>query len=254
MKQAAITQFRVVAALILREMRVRYGASQIGYVWALVEPITYISAISLIFYTIGNRPAFGSNFPIFFATGMLPFILYRNLTNQLTGAFDANEALLTYPIVKELDTVYARAFLEFATISVVMLIIIITIISLTGAPLPNDFFQIGKAIIGLFLLGFGIGLCNAVISIRLKTWRNMYNMLATPLFFLSCIFYSLESLPPKIRDILVWNPIVHGVEGFRAGYFLNYRATGLDVTYLYYFAIVLILIGFSAERANRLRS
>ena len=41
-KEALITQARVVGALILRETRVRYGRSQLGYLWAFTSPIMYV--------------------------------------------------------------------------------------------------------------------------------------------------------------------------------------------------------------------
>ena len=253
MKAAAITQARVVGALVLRETRVRYGQSRLGYLWALVEPAVYVGILSTMFTFVGSRAPFGNSMPLFFALGILPFFLFRNLANQLGPAFEANQALLSFPIVKELDTVIARAVLEIAT-SLFVIALILSVIVLTGdAPLPHSLLMMLVAIAGLSLLGFGIGLINAVVISRFQSWRNIFQVLNTAMLFSSGAFYSLESVPTNVRDILTWNPIIQGVEGVRDGYFMNYRASALDLSYLFWWGLVTTVIGLAAERAIRIR-
>jgi len=104
LRQAALTQARVVGALMLRETRIRYGRSKAGYLWALLEPAAYVTALSTMFHMSGARPPFGNSMALFFSLGILSFFTYRSIAAQLTGAFNANEALLNFPIVKEIDT------------------------------------------------------------------------------------------------------------------------------------------------------
>lgn len=253
MREAAITQTRVVGALVLREIRVRYGRSQLGYLWALAEPIAYIAAFSTLFSMMGSHPAFGKSMSLFFSLGILPFSIYRNLANQLMSAFDANEALLNFPIVKEIDTIFARTILEMATMAVIMAMVLASIVMLDETPLPNSLPKMMQAFVGLSLFGFGVGLINAVVITKWRSWQNIYQMMAAPLLLLSGVFYSLESMPSKIRDVLAWNPIIHGVEGMRDGYFLNYRASAVDMSYLFWCGLIATLIGLAAERAIRIR-
>ena len=131
-QEALLVQTRVVGALILREMRVRYGSSQIGYVWALAEPVAYIAAMVAMFSYIDRPPPFGTSMALFFALGIIPFRMFANVSNQLTAAMQANEALLTYPIVRQFDTVLARFILEAMTS------IAIFVICLGGLSLIDD--------------------------------------------------------------------------------------------------------------------
>ena len=109
------------------------------------------------------------------------------------------------------------------------------------------------ALLGLILFGSGVGLINAVVSSKFHSWRNIYSMITAPMLFLSGVFYSLEMLPPKIQNVLVWNPIIHGVEGLRDGYYLGYRAGLIDLPYLYLCGLIATLIGLAGERAIRIR-
>ena len=252
-KEAAVTQSRVIGALILREMRVRYGHSRVGYIWAIVEPMVWIMAISVMFSVTGAHPLHGDNMGLFVALGITPFFLFRNLGTQLGAAFDANQALLNFPIVKEIDTVIARAILEFATSLVIMFLLVSGNILFMGAALPNNLLEMLIAFLAIGLFGFGIGLGNAVLSTRLNSWKNIYVLIQTPLFWISGVFFSLESLPVNIRKILIWNPIIHGAEAMRDGYFTNYRNSHIDLQYLLLCGLLVVIISLAAERAIRIR-
>nr|WP_319486577.1 ABC transporter permease [uncultured Cohaesibacter sp.] len=253
LREAALVQARVIGALILRETRVRFGRSQLGYLWALANPIAWIVVISMLFSLRGAAAPYGNNMGLFVALGVVPFRLYGEIASQCGNAIDANQALLNFPIVKELDSIIARAILEAATFILILFIITAGMIVFTGAPLPSNLLVIGEGLAGISLLGFGVGTINAVVSIKISSWMNFYKILATPLMWISGIFYSLESIPPVFRDILVWNPIIHGVEYVRLGYFQHYRDTHVSIAYLFACGIILTFVGLAAERVIRLR-
>lgn len=244
-------QLRVVGALVLREMRVRFGRSQLGYLWAIAEPLAYIIAFSSMFYFFDRHPPYGNSMALFFATGILPFQLFRNLGNQLAAAFDSNQALLTYPIVQPIDTVIARAVLEVATALLIMLIVFGALFLAADTPLPNDIMRMLEALTLVSMLGFGIGLISAVVITHFRSWQNIFRMLMTPMLFLSGVIYSLDSLPPHFRDILAWNPLVHGIEAFRSGYYANYRSNDVDELYLLMWSLFATFIALAMERTLR---
>ena len=213
-KEALITQARVVGALILRETRVRYGRSQLGYLWAFTSPIMYVVAFTVMSQMIGSVPAYGDNMGLFVALGVVPYRLYQGIATQCGNAINANLALLNFPIVKELDPILARGILEAATFVIILAFIITGLILATDAPMPYDLYEIGEGFIGLCLFGFGVGTINAVIGTKFPSWMNFYGLLSMPLFWLSGIFYSLESLPAAFREILIWNPVIHELKQF----------------------------------------
>ena len=52
------------------------------------------------------------------------------------------------------------------------------------------------------LLGLGFGTLNCVLFGFLPTWRNIWNVLTKPLFLMSGMFYTFESLPQRAQAIL----------------------------------------------------
>lgn len=235
----------------MRETRTRYGKTQIGYLWGLIEPIVMIITFVLVFEALGRPAVYGDSLFMFFATGILPYLMFRRVNSFVTNAFDANRALLTYPIVQPIDTLLARACLEIATTLFVMLILIGIPIYFFDHEPPARIHVMAGSVALLALLGFGMGVINAVVIQFFESWKNIEAMLTRPLFFISGIFFVPEALPEKVRDYLSWNPILHGVELARYGYYFNYRYAGIDVPYLAGWALVLTLIGLTAERVSR---
>lgn len=254
MTSAVVIQGRVIGALVLREARARYGRTQIGYLWALAQPATHVILLSIIFTALGKHaPQIGNNLAVFFATGIIPYLLYKNTSNRLASAFDANRVLFTYPIVKEVDALIARAALEFATTILIMIIIFYILIVATGAPPPARIWSMIGALFGLSLLGFGMGTIFAVMRGQFRAFQNIQSLTSRPLYMISGIFFTLESLPTQLREAVAWNPIIHGVEWLRHGYFLNYHSNSLDINYLLGWGLVTTFIGLAAERALRVR-
>jgi len=251
---ALIIQVRVIGALILRETRTRFGRSQLGYLWAIAEPLCYIICLSFLFEAISRHAPFGPSVGLFFATGLLPYQLYSRTSAALVTAFDANEALLTYPIVKPVDTLIARAVLEIATAAMVMIILFSGLVFLADAPEPAALHVMTLAMIGLGLFAFGVGTINGVIAKLLPSWRQIYEVATRPLMLVSGVFFLPDSMPAAIRDTIAYIPIVHGIELFRSGYYAGYRSTILDPGYLVVSGLVVSLIALALERIVRLRS
>lgn len=239
---------RVVAALLLRETRVRFGRSQVGYLWAILEPLGGILVLSFAFYMIGRVPAVGQSLYLFLALGMLGYNMQRRLATQVGAAFEANQALLAFPIVKRVDTMLARGILEIATNLLSMGIIITGLMVIEDIPPPAHLDVFVAGIAALSLLGFGLGTVNAILNSYSASWRHIEAVISRPLFLMSGVFFMPSMLPSQINEILAWNPILHGIEWLRYGYYEGYRPDYISFEYLIGWGLAATLIGLAAER------
>ena len=251
MDHVLITQGRVIGALILRETRTTFGAAQLGYLWAILNPALGIAVLTAIFTAIGRPTPFGSSLALFFATGILTYELYKKLSGSLMLSLEANRALMLYPLVHGTDVLIARALLVVATYVLVMLLFYSGLIIMGLAGLPANTEQMLKAIIATTLLGVGMGTTNAVIYSVFKTWKQIEEIFSRPLFFMSGIFYIPERFPPEIVAVLSWNPVLRLVEWMREGYYPNYNSSVLSKPFVLSVAVALLLIGFAGERLYR---
>lgn len=113
---------------------------------------------------------------------------------------------------------------------------------------PEDIIMTGYAFIGLVLLGFGMGVTNAVLFTMFPSWAMVSQIVSRPMFLLSGIFYSVDSMPPQLWEYLLWNPVLHGVENFRLGMLVNYQSNSADFSYLFWFGTGLTFISIASLR------
>ncbi|MEN8742259.1 MAG: ABC transporter permease [Phaeobacter gallaeciensis] len=244
-------QIRVIVALTLRETRMTFGTSHAGYFWAIVQPLISISFLVFLFYLIGRQAPYGTSLALFFATAILSLELYNKMSVSLMRAFTSNKALLTYPMIKRTDTLFARAFLICCTFIVINMIFYTGLITLGLAPLPYRPEEIILAFLATLALGLGIGSINAILYQKFQAWQHIEKLFARPLFFLSGVFYIPSSLPPEAVSVIQWNPILHIVEWVRTGYYANYDSQVLDKVYVLSFAATLVVAGLFWERITR---
>jgi len=248
------THLRVIFALVLREARVRHGRARIGYTWAIIEPVLMISILTFLFKQVGTGGANGRDFALFFATGVLSFQLYRNTSSYVSMSFDQNRPLFNYPMVKPLDTALARFVLDGSTHAAVITLVLCFQVFALGAPSPNNIPLMFLALLLLLLMAFGAGTSLAVVRRFMPSISNVYMVIMGPAFFVSCVFFSISTVPTLYRDILVWNPLVHGVEGFRTGYYHGYQDADVNLFYLFTWVVGLNFFGLVGEWLTRFRS
>lgn len=244
-------QLRTLYALILREARVRHGRSRLGYAWAVVEPFAVVSVMTLFFVAVDRGANRALAFPIFFATGILPFQYFRHASVFIGLSLESNKPLFNYPTVREFDAVLARLVLDSATYLVIMTLVFSFLMIAFSADPPAHIGIMIIAFTGLGLLALGVALNVAVLQRQFTMAQQIYSMVMAPSFFLSGVFYSLESVPPQFRAFLVWNPIIHGVEAFRIGYYPVYPDQYVSIAYLYLFGLVALFIGMVQLRLSR---
>jgi ABC-type polysaccharide/polyol phosphate export permease/tetratricopeptide (TPR) repeat protein len=249
---ALLAQCRVVYALIIRETRTRFGDSTLGYGWALLEPVLHILMLSLVFAVLMHgRPPIGTQFFIFYYTGIIPYHLFVHSSTSMTYAVTSNGSLLQLPLVSTFDVIIARGLLELATDLVVAVILLVGFGMIGLGTIPDDLAGVCASIAAVWVFGCGCGFINAVINGFCKSWDKIWAQLTRVLYFCSGIFYVPGMMPDWIRGILAWNPVLHAVDWFRSSFFVEYQPYWLDRTFLVTVAAVTLLAGLTLERCLR---
>ena len=216
-----------------------------------MDPVFGIVALCLIRMAMGSGSIEGLAFPLFFASGMLFYKMFGSIRQSTLGQIESNLGLMSYQRIKPIDPIISKAILE--TLIVASSIIIV----LGGLAYFGFTFEIDSVlgVIEVFLLlvvfSFGVGLFLATVSPFFQDFKKIVPVLLQPLFFISGIFFSLNSMPESLLPYLTWNPILHGVELARDALFVNYTSLHADKTYLYISALVSLTLGLMLFRRYR---
>lgn len=250
-RQLALPRFvRVQFAMIMREMATSYGKSSFGYLWAILDPIGAIAILSIAFSLAFGAPALGESFPLFYATGYIPFVVYNTMQQKINGSIRENKQLLFYPRVTYLDAIISRILLTLVTHSLVAVIVFGGIMILYDVDAHIDLGAVFMAMIAACTLGAGVGALNCVIVHIFPGWRHMWGILTRPLFLISCIFYLFDSLPQWAQSILWFNPIVHIIGLTRIGFYGSYEGDYVTVAYPFLIGGITFLMGLLLLRRH----
>ncbi|MFQ5438230.1 MAG: ABC transporter permease [Paracoccaceae bacterium] len=235
---------RTILALILREMATTYGRSPGGYIWAVLEPAASIAVMSVVFGLALRSPSIGTNFPIFFATGSLPFAFFRETSNKVAGALMYSRALLQYPSVEYTDAILARFLLAVLTRLMVFVVVMSGIHIAYDLPAILDVPAILVSLIMAATLGLGIGCMNCFLFSVFPIWKQLWSVLTAPLFLISAIIYVYENAAAPLRVFLWYNPLVHITGLMRRGFYPTYDAPYVSEVYVFSVSLILIAMGF----------
>ncbi len=234
---------RTIFALMLREMATTYGRSPGGYLWAILDPVAALALFSVGFSLIFHAPPIGNSFPLFYATGFLPFMLFNDVANKMATSINFSRPLLAYPAVTFLDALIARFLLNVLTHLMVAYLVFFGIITILGARADID---LPNIILGFSLaafLGVGVGTLNCYLMTAFPIWERSWQIATRPLFIVSGVFFTYDSIPRVAQDILWFNPLMHVVGVTRGGFYGAYRADYVSVVLVLCIASLTLMSG-----------
>lgn len=239
---------RTVVALMLREMASRFGNRPGGYVWAVLEPLSMIVMLAFGFSLLLRSPSLGTSFILFYASGFLPFLVFRDVANKVQACISFSRPLMIYPVVRWIDAVVARTVLNVLTG------ILVGVILFTGILLTQDthtiirFGPIVEAYAMVISLGLGVGMCNCVLASFFPVWSSVWKVVMRPLAIASGVILLYENLPMWVQEIIWYNPLLHALGLMRKGFYPNYHADYVSHVYVMTVAMTLITLGLLMMR------
>lgn len=223
---------RSIAALVLREMSTTNGRSPGGYLWAILEPAAGIALLAVIFSLGFRTPALGSNFALFYASGLVPLMAFTAISGRVGQSVTYSRQLLTYPSVTFLDAIFARFLLNAITQIMVATVIFAGILLLFDTKTIIKIPAVAAAFGMTGALALGIGTLNCFLFTKFPIWQQVWSILTRPLFVISCVFMLFDQIPSWARDWLWYNPIIHCVGMMRHGFYSTYHAMYVSVAYV----------------------
>jgi capsular polysaccharide transport system permease protein len=224
-------QARVLGALIMREMLIRYGRENIGFLWLALEPMILTAGV-MVMWTLLRHEAHGLTVTAFVLSGYMPLTLWRHVSGHAATCLRQNLPLMYHRQIRLADALIARALLEVAGTTAALIVVYITA-RLAGFIPPYQ--DLGLLLAGwLFMawFSFAVGLIFAAGTERFEFVEKFippFQYLTLPI----CgMFFMVAWLPSGAQKLALYVPTVHCFELFRAGVFGDSVQTFYDVGYL----------------------
>lgn len=229
---------------MLREMSTTYGRSPGGYAWAILEPVAAITVLSIVFSMAFHAPVLGSNFPLFYATAYLPFMMFMDVTMKVATSIRFSKSLLSYPIVSIFDVIFSRLILNLLTHILVFIIVVVGISMIFDLSIEYQMLKLISAVLMTAALALGFGTLTCYLFTRFPVTERLWQVATRPLIIVSGLFFLFESVPANFKDIIWFNPLFHITGQMRASIYSSYEPQYVSTYYVFLLGLSLFVLGF----------
>ncbi len=238
---------RVLSALMLRDMRSRFGGNYWGYLVQVLWPCAHLAIIVGAMTFRGIKSPMGDDPMIFVASGALPALAFQYISRELMKGYLIHKPLTYFPQVKRFDTIIARALVEIVSSFMGVCLVCVVLLCFGVDPVPVDMVVSIGGYLTAIALGIGVGTVNVGICSVFPGWTIGYILVTLTLYLSSGVYFMACYMPDEIYYYMKWNPICQLIEWVRLGYD---PTLPVQIDYLYLFGWVFgsLTVGLLMER------
>lgn len=246
--RSTAVEWRIVHALLMREVLTRFGRHNIGFLWLFVEPMLFTLGVTALWTFANLKHTSTLPIAVFALTGYSAVLLWRNMPARTIGSVQPNLALMYHRNVKVTDIFFARLILEAAGATISFVVLSIVFIAAGLIDPPEDVLTVAVGWFMLAWFGFSLAVFLGALSEDYEIIDKLWHPSAYLLFPVSGAAFLVDALPPAARDAILYLPMVHGVEYVRDGYFGSRFNAHYDLAYMAMCNTILLLLGMAQLR------
>lgn len=198
--------------LVMRDLKVKYRRSFLGYLWSLLNPLLMMVVMTLVFSNVFRFNI--ENYPLYLICGQTLFSFFNESTNMAMNSILDNGSLIRKVYVPKFIFPISRVLSSFVTMSFSFVAILIVML-FTRTAFSWTMLLVLVPMITLFIFCCGVGLVLAGLAVHFRDVTHLYSVVTLAWMYGTPIFYPLESVTPQIASIIKLNPMYHYINFFR---------------------------------------
>lgn len=235
-----------IISLGMKDLRLKYAGSFLGFFWSVLEPLLIILVYSLVFPII--LKANFKEWVLFFIAGLIPYRFFnRGVTDIMTSIVEQRDLLSK--VKMPLEVIPFSKILSDSISFVLESSIVVTVIVIFVKPNIFILFYPVLFFTELFLiLGIGLFLCSYYSKYRDLSY--ILRVFFEAFFFLTPIVYRISNIPEIYRRIYMLNPLARlmyiwqGITLYSSEYFIEYFPLVENIGILLLISIFIFMIGY----------
>jgi ABC-2 type transport system permease protein len=219
--RTAATRYRhALWLLTMRDLRVRYSTSALGYVWSILDPLVMSGIYWFVFTQVFHRDVGEEPYIVFLLTALLPWMWFTGAVSDSTKAFIKETKLIRSTTIPRSIWV-ARIDLSKGIEFLLSLPVLALFVVISGARLHWQLVWFPVAVVEQLVLVYGIGLIVAPLVVFFRDLERATKLVLRFAFYASPIIYSPLNLPKALHGWSSVNPMTGIFSMYRVGFFPN---------------------------------
>ena len=235
----------LVKNLTVKEFKLRYRNSFLGFLWSLLNPLCMLIILSFVFSTLLRSGI--SNFPVFILPALLCWRFFSISTSMSLSSVIGNAPLVTkvyFPrwllvLSSNLANLIGSS-LEFAALFPLLVIL--------GMRITFLILLLPVILAFEFLLIIGVSLILASLNVYYRDFNQIWDITLQIGFFLCPIIYSMTLIPERYLLAYSLNPMTRIIESVRKILYYNTLPILTDFVIVLASGALLLFIGYLVYR------
>ncbi len=238
-----------------RDIKARFAGSFLGTTWLILYPLCLIAMFYFVFsqvLKIKIPGAFKGSFLLFFLSAFFPWLsLQEGLMRASSSILDNAETVKKVPFPLEslpLGMVLSSSFCHFSAFLLFYLFNLTSFLFHKGpASFITFFLESALSILILIffqtIMAFGIALLLSSVCTYLRDLVQVVSLALQVWFYATPVVYPFEMVPESLRKLLLINPYLGFVEGYREAIFSGLIKLNPAKVYSFAFSLVIFILG-----------
>lgn len=234
-------------ALALRELKIRYKRSFLGFLWALLNPALLMIVLTVVFSTVlaGNIKHYG----IFILSALLPWTFFSQALSYAVESVVSNGDLIKKISVSK--SVFPLATVVSNMINLLLSIIPLALIVLiVRFPFHVTWIFLPVPLLSLMIFTAGVTFFFAAANVYYRDVSHIVQILIQVWFYVTPVIYPLDIFPAKYQWIFKLNPLIYVIDEFRLAVYNGQMPQVQNVVASFVCAFASLFIGYAVFRRN----
>ncbi len=196
-------------ALVVRELKVKYKNSVLGFFWSLLNPVLTMLVFTFVFSFVFRAGI--QHFPLFFLAGMLPWNFFALSLNRATGSMIQYANLIKKVYFPREVIPFSILITNLINFGLELVVLFLFLLAWGYFFLPYLPVVLLAAVLLLLFTG-GVGMFLSAAAVYCRDLEQLVPLGVMIWFYGTAVIYPLDFIPASARTILMYgnpmNPLI----------------------------------------------
>ena len=227
--------------LVLRDIKVRYKRSFLGFVWVMLNPLLMMLIMNIVFSEVFKVST--KNYTAYLLSGIILWNFFSQGTSTAVTSMVGNSNLIKKIYIPK--AVFPLSVVLSATINFAFSLVPLSVIFLiTGTEVSSHIYLLPVVFVLVALFSYGISLTLSTLTTFFHDTIYIYDVFLLAWMYATPIFYPADIIPQKFGLLLQLNPLYHFITVFRGALYMDVPSLAGSLFYGFLFSIVSVATGW----------
>ena len=201
--------------LTWRDIKVKYAQSVLGVGWAIIQPVFFMIAFTIVFGKLAKVGSDGVPYPVFSFAALVPWVFFSTAVVDGSDSLVRNANMLSKVYFPRLVMPMASVIAKLVDFGIALILLFAIMAWYRSAPSVWAL-ALPLLILLMVLTASGLGMWFTALAIQYRDIKYAMSFVTQLGMYASPVVYPASLIPEQYRLFYALNPMVGVIEGFRS--------------------------------------